>query len=117
MTDTLHPSSQPNTVHSVYTDAGLIVRLVGDIDMSSWARLDQVYADVVAAGPAPVTVDLSDATFVDSTTLGFLARLHQHVTSNGHALLVESPTRVVSRAIEICGLDRVLTIRPTEGTA
>jgi anti-sigma B factor antagonist len=107
MTDTI----QPTSVRCIRTDDGLLIRLTGDIDMSSWPQLDEAYATVTGAPPGPVTVDLAEATFVDSTTLGFLAKLHQHVTTAGHTFLIESPNRVVRRAIEICGLDRVLTIR------
>ncbi len=114
MTDTLHPSSQPSAVHCDPAVDGMVIRLVGEIDISAWPRLDEAYAQVIAADPGPVTVDLSAATFVDSTTLGFLARLHQHVTDSGHEFLLDSPNRIVSRAIEVCGLDQVLKVRPTD---
>jgi anti-sigma B factor antagonist len=112
MTDTLHPDHHPDPVHCVQVADGLVVRLIGDIDMSSWARLDEAYDTIHAAEPCPVTVDLSAATFIDSTTLGFLARLHELVKGRGHELVLESPSRIVARAMEVSGLNRVLTVRP-----
>ena len=111
MTDTLDSSQQPSTVHCDSAVDGLVIRLVGEIDISSWPLLDKVYEQVIAADPGSVTVDLSAATFVDSTTLGFLARLHQHVTDGGNEFILDSPSRIVTRAIQVCGLDQVLTVR------
>lgn len=111
MTDTLHDNRQPSAVHCVSGPDGLAIELIGDIDISSWPRLDQVYSDIVAAPACDIRVDLTRASFVDSNTLGFLARVHQYVTDRGHTLVLDSPNRIVSRAIEVCGLDRVLTVR------
>ena len=112
MTDTLHPEQHPDSVHCVQVDDQLVVRLIGDIDMSSWPRLDEAYLAVETAEPCPVSVDLSAATFIDSTTLGFLARLHELVKGRGHELVLTSPNRIVARAMEVSGLNRVLTVRP-----
>jgi anti-anti-sigma factor len=89
--------------------------MVGEIDISNWAELDSVYATVVAARPGPTRVDLSEATFVDSHALSFLVRIERYVSRSGHRLTVDSPNRTVARAMEICGVDRLLTIRSAGG--
>jgi anti-anti-sigma factor len=111
MTETLRPDHGPDSVRCVHASGELVIHLTGEVDMNSWSQLDKAFEAVVAAGPCPVTVDLSAATFVDSNTLGFLARLHEQVTATGHPLVLSSPTRIVARAIEVTGLDQVLTIR------
>jgi anti-sigma B factor antagonist len=112
MTEAHYPTQAPNAVEHTSSPEGHSIRLVGEIDMTSWPRLEDVYEAVAAADPAPVTVDLSGATFVDSATLGFLARLHDHVTGNGNQLVLRSPNTVVARALQVTGLDRTLTIDP-----
>jgi len=107
---TEHPTQASNAVEHTSSPEGHSIRLVGEIDMTSWPRLEDVYETVAAAEPASIIVDLSGATFVDSATLGFLARLHDHATSHGHQLVLREPNTVVARALEVTGLDRTLTI-------
>jgi anti-sigma B factor antagonist len=114
MTNTIDSNTGPNSVRYTQGPDGPNIGLVGEIDISSWSELDQVYTAVTSDPPGPVTVDLSEASFVDSTTLGFLIRLHNHVSRAGHLMVIDSPSPTVVRAIEVCGLDQVLNIRSTE---
>lgn len=112
MVDALRPDQDSKTVGCDHTSDGIVIRLTGEIDMSSWPLLDAAQDEVVAADPCPVTADMSAATYIDSYTLGFLVRLHTHVTGTGHPFVVTSPTRMVARAIEVTGLGTILTIKP-----
>lgn len=112
MVDALRPDQDSKAVGCERTPDGIVIRLTGEIDMSSWPLLDAAQDRVVATDPCPVTADLSAATFIDSYTLGFLVRVHTHVTDTGHQFVVSSPTRMVARAIEVTGLGTILTIQP-----
>lgn len=55
-------------------------------------------------------VDLRGVTFMDSTGLNMLVRLHDQTTRNGVALTLVAPPEHVRRLFEIAGVDGVLTI-------
>jgi len=84
--------------------------VVGEVDLNSHPELEAVSAQAAAAAPGDITVDLSEATFIDSTMLGFLAKLHTSVTDGGHVLTLLAPQRAVLRALTVVGFDRVMTI-------
>jgi anti-sigma B factor antagonist len=89
---------------------GLRVIVVGEVDLTSHPLLDRVSATVAEHAPCDVTVDLSQATFIDSSMLGFLAKLHTRVKESGHQLVLYAPQRTVLRALTVVGFDRVMTI-------
>lgn len=89
---------------------GIRVIVVGEVDLTSHPQLERVSAEVNAHEPGDVTVDLSRATFIDSSMLGFLAKLHTRVKENGHQLVLYAPQRAVLRALTVVGFDKVMTI-------
>jgi anti-anti-sigma factor len=91
---------------------GLRVILVGEIDLTNHARLKEAQARVEASPPGALTVDLSRATFIDSTTLGFFAKFSEYAKSGGQQLTLYAPQRAVLRALTIVGFDRVMNIVP-----
>jgi anti-sigma B factor antagonist len=99
-----------NTVYAEDTADGLRIVVVGEVDLNSHPDLEQVGARAAAAPPGDVTVDLSQATFIDSTMLGFLAKVHTQVKESGHELTLLSPQRAVLRALSVVGFDKVMKI-------
>jgi anti-sigma B factor antagonist len=99
-----------NAVHAEDSPDGLRIVVVGEVDLNSHSDLDEVSARVAAAAPTDVTVDLSEATFIDSTMLGFLAKLHTRVQGSGHELTLRAPQRAVQRALTVVGFDKVMRI-------
>jgi anti-sigma B factor antagonist len=83
---------------------------VGDIDLIARDQLEAALATVAGLPPVDVVVDLGRTTFLDSTGLGFLVRLHKLVAERGRTLCLLHPRGAVARALELSGLDRVLTI-------
>jgi len=100
-------------VNSVYAEDGpdgLRIIVLGEVDLNSHPELEEVGARAAAAPPGDITVDLSQATFIDSTMLGFLATLHAKVQETGHELTLLSPQRAVRRALSVVGFDRMMKI-------
>jgi anti-sigma B factor antagonist len=64
-----------------------------------------------------VIVDLTDATFIDSTTLGVLIGAVRRLRANEGRLSVVCNDRNVARTFELSGLDRVFDIFPTRDQA
>lgn len=93
---------------------GLRIYLVGEIDLTNHARLKEAQAVVEATSPKGLTVDLTNASFIDSTTLGFFAKFSEYARAAGEQLTLLAPQRAVLRALTIVGFDRVMHIVPAE---
>lgn len=101
------------------TDEGdfTVIRLVGDVDVSSAGRLRDALARLIPDRAEKVLVDLSDVPFLDSTGLGVMvARLKQQRAGGGEMALV-IPSERLLRNFRITGLDRVFHIYETVAEA
>ncbi|MFG2140216.1 STAS domain-containing protein [Streptomyces sp. NPDC048650] len=85
----------------------LIVAITGDLDVDNVVPLDTILSEAAEGGISPVVVDLSAATFADSTTVNVLLQAH---TALGPALRLASPSAVLERLFTITGLDTVLPL-------
>lgn len=90
--------------------AGLHLVLSGEIDMGCRPEFDEALAEYTKDGPSDVTVDLSDVTFLSSDGLGFLVSLHKHAIENGRSMTLQSPPHVVTRVLDVTGLNQLFTI-------
>lgn len=90
-----------------------VIRLVGDVDVSSAARLRDALARLISDTAEKVLIDLTDVPFLDSTGLGVMvARLKQQRAGGGEMALV-IPSERLLRNFRITGLDRVFHIYDT----
>jgi anti-sigma B factor antagonist len=94
-----------------------VIELGGEVDLYTAPEFKERMVQVIEQGKKQVVVDLSKATFIDSTTLGVLVggvkRLRQ---SDGQLSLVCSD-RNITKIFEITGLDRVFEIHGTREEA
>jgi anti-anti-sigma factor len=81
-------------------DAELTVALAGDLDIAGVAELERPLADLLAAAPQPLLLDISGLAFLDSSGVAVLVRLANHFGS----VRVRSATEPVRRVIEVLGL-------------
>jgi anti-anti-sigma factor len=95
-------------VVSVESNQPGIVRLDGEIDLYTIPRLEAAFAEVLSAG-APVSVDMANVTFIDSSGLHFLARVASSLNGTGPLSLVNVSPRVL-RVMEIVGMDALPSI-------
>lgn len=84
-------------------NAAPVLVVTGELDMSSEDEL-LAHARRLLAGGTDVDVDLSGVTFVDSSGLGALVRLHKLVTGAGRELHLSRVPRPVARILELTGL-------------
>jgi anti-sigma B factor antagonist len=90
-----------NRIDSARLDDSLwLIELHGEHDLSTAAELDAVLADVASSGTT-VVVDLSAATFIDSSIISRLVRFHQ---SGERLLLVTPHEHAITRIVEMFGL-------------
>ncbi len=95
------------------------VSVSGEIDCASRELLDGVVSTVTgAAGPLRVDLDLGEVTFLDSTGLAFLHRLHVTTTDRGDALVLAPRVQPpVLKLLVLAGVARLLGLPPTPGRA
>jgi anti-sigma B factor antagonist len=94
-------------------DAACIVSLSGEVDLYAAPEFKRELLQVIDAGAALVIVDLSDVTFIDSTTLGVLMGALNRLRQRDADLSLVCRDQNIIRIFEITGLDRTFAIYPT----
>lgn len=91
------------------TEEGYLVRLAGRGTMQQSPSLRDFVCGALDDG-ASVAVDLSECTFLDSTSLGCLVVLHKRADTNDGTFTVIVPEEKRSQFFGSCHLDQVLTL-------
>ena len=91
----------------------------GELDLSTAPELKEVLRGVIDGGARFVLVDLSSATFIDSTTLGVLMGAVKRVRPAGGEIAIACDDRNIRKIFEITLLDRIFGVfdSPGEGAA
>jgi len=100
------PSPEVGSVH-VFLDPGVVhVVLAGEIDASAAPDLAAAAVEALAAA-LPVDVDCRSVTFMDSTGIGFLARL---AARSHHPVRLLHPPGSVRFLLETVGITSLVEI-------
>ena len=94
-----------------------VIALTGEVDLYTAPEFKEQLVDVIGKGAREVIVDLSDTTFIDSTTLGVLVGGVKRLRAQDGRLSLVCSDRNIRKIFEITGLDRVFTIYPTRDEA
>ena len=94
-----------------------VIALTGEIDLYTAPEFKQQLLDVIEKGGKQVVVDLTDTTFIDSTTLGVLVGGVKRLRPNGGQLSIVCSDRNITKIFEITGLNRVFPIHETRAEA
>ena len=94
-----------------------VIALSGEVDLYTAPEFKQQLLEVIGKGGKDVVVDLTDTTFIDSTTLGVLVGGVKRLRPNGGQLSLVCSDRNITKIFEITGLDRVFTIHATREAA
>ena len=87
-----------------------VMRLVGEADLNT-QLLREVLSAEAARKPRLLLVDMSGLTFIDSAALHEIVRAHRKLRADGCLLALVSPSPIVTRILQLTGLDQVLPIR------
>ncbi len=79
---------------------GPVVTATGQLDLAVKDELRSVLSPLTGV----VTIDLTQVTFVDSSTIGVFVGAHKRLTGEGGALRLRNPQDMPRRALEIVGL-------------
>ena len=98
-------------------DTTHVIELGGEIDLYTAPEFKERMVELIDAGKTHVVVDLSKATFIDSTTLGVLVGGVKRLRPQGGSLALVCTDQNISKIFEITGLDRIFTIYSTRDEA
>jgi anti-sigma B factor antagonist len=94
-----------------------VIELGGEIDLYTAPEFKERMIQLIDGGKKRIVVDLSSATFIDSTTLGVLVGGVKRLRPAGGALALVCTDQNITKIFEITGLDRVFSILPTREEA
>jgi anti-sigma B factor antagonist len=83
----------------------------GELDLAAAPRLEEWASRVLEAGAKHLVIDLTQTTFIDSTAIRALLRVHELVQAAGISMVISAETSAVLRVFEITGLDKTLPIK------
>jgi anti-sigma B factor antagonist len=86
------------------------IMLVGEVDITRRDELRALAEEYEATTHPNVQVDLTAVTFIDSTGMGFLARLYRRATELGGEASVVGLSEMARRVLKITNLDHLLRV-------
>jgi anti-sigma B factor antagonist len=87
-----------------------VIAVSGEIDLFTAPEFKQRVMAPIAAGVDHVIVDLTETTFVDSSSLGVLIGAHRRLKSRGGRLVVACSSDAIVKTFRITGLDGVFKL-------
>jgi anti-sigma B factor antagonist len=94
-----------------------LIELGGEIDLYTAPEFKERMVELIEAGKKRIVVDLSNATFIDSTTLGVLVGGVKRLRPAGGSLALVCTDENITKIFEITGLDRVFPIHESRDGA
>lgn len=94
-----------------------VIELGGEIDLYTAPEFKERMVELIEAGKTRIVVDLSAATFIDSTTLGVLVGGVKRLRPGGGSLALVCTDQNITKIFEITGLDRVFPIHGSRDEA
>ncbi|MEX2253274.1 MAG: STAS domain-containing protein [Thermoleophilaceae bacterium] len=94
-----------------------VIELGGEVDLYTAPEFKERLVQLIEDGKKQIVVDLSEATFIDSTTLGVLVGGVKRLRPEGGALTLVCSDENITKIFEITGLDRVFPIHATRDEA
>ena len=94
-----------------------VIKLGGEVDLYTAPEFKERMVQVIEDGKKRVVVDLSEATFIDSTTLGVLVGGIKRLRPSGGSLALVCTDQNIRKIFEITGLDRVFPIHDSREAA
>jgi len=109
-----HVADQGETVRA---ESWHVLVLQGELDLDSAPDLRRALLDAINQGHHMIVVDLTEATFIDSSGLGVLVNALRRLHGVDGELRVAAGRRSITTAIEMSGLDKLLGLFPDVDSA
>jgi anti-sigma B factor antagonist len=102
---------------SAVDDDTHVIELGGEVDLYTAPEFKERMVQVIEDGKKHIVVDLTKATFIDSTTLGVLVGGVKRLRPAGGSLTLVCTDPNICKIFEITGLDRVFSIHESREEA
>src|SRR5690242_2626260 len=103
--------------HDSAAGTAMIVAAGGEIDYASSSKLRDLLASAIHPDGAPLVVDLTDVTFIDSTAIGVLASTVSRIGEMECQMAIVCANPRVVRIFQMVGLDQMVGIYDTRREA
>ena len=90
-----------------------VIAVTGEIDLFTAPEFKQRVSAPIDEGRTSVIVDLTETTFIDSSSLGVLIGAHRRLRRLQGSLAIVCSNEAIIKTFRITGLDGVFTIVPT----
>jgi anti-sigma B factor antagonist len=90
-----------------------VVTASGELDLVAAPVLRETIVELIDLGRTDLVVDMSEATFIDSTIIGMLVGRLKKLHDVGGSLSLVCAEPNVLRTLEVAGVGRVFGIHPT----
>jgi anti-sigma B factor antagonist len=94
-----------------------VVTVFGQADLHTAPELRSAISEAIDGGAGAIVIDLSEATFIDSMTLGVLLGALKQLRPSGGSVSVVCSDPHIRRIFEITLLDRVFALHETREAA
>jgi anti-sigma B factor antagonist len=87
-----------------------LISLAGDFDLHAGPEFERRVLEALGRSATELVIDLTEVSFIDSTTIGILMRTRKRLAPLGGRVLVVTSDRNILRLFEITALDRMFEI-------
>jgi anti-anti-sigma factor len=88
--------------------ARIVVALKGELDAAALNSLVDEFSDAIERDRSDVVVDLAEVEFIGAAWIGTLVRSRAVLQAQDRDLTLRSPSRVVNRLLDLCGLSYLI---------
>lgn len=107
------PDIQPLSLGVSIEENACVVRVSGDIDITSAERLRTHLLELAEEGHVNQVLSLEGDVFLDSAGLGAVVSIRRRLQVLGGALVLACSNDLVLRLLRLTSLDKVVAIHPT----
>ncbi len=94
----------------------VVLRLHGELDMATARALRAALLKAMSVDGTPVALDLSGLSFIDSTGIAVLLAAGRQALDEERSFSLHHPGRMVGKALQLTGADRLIAIEAAEAT-
>ena len=97
------PSVTDAGIRDEATQDGSLITMWGEIDAALRDRASDAMAHVLEAA-RPVTIDVGDVTFIDSSGIAFILQVYMLGMEDGLDVVLKDPTSVLEGLLDMIGM-------------
>ena len=86
------------------------IQVTGRFDFASSQAFRDAYRDLPEQTGVQFHIDLSEASYMDSSALGMLLLLREHAKSKGGEVIIERPAEPINKILKVANFEQLFTI-------